>query len=77
MNNNDWAKKHNNHDELYLIPLPDIHLYSNFLQEAEVNGNGKAVSFLFLIALLIIGIAWINYTNLRDGPLTRAGQQKK
>jgi putative ABC transport system permease protein len=64
MNNNEWAKKHNNHDELYLIPLPDIHLYSNFLQEAEVNGNGKAVSFLFLIALLIIGIAWINYTNL-------------
>ena len=64
MNNNDWAKKHNNHSELYLIPLPDIHLYSNFLQEAEVNGNGKAVSFLFLIALLIIAIAWINYTNL-------------
>ena len=64
MNNNDWAKKNNNHNELYLIPLTDIHLYSNFLQEAEVNGNGKAVSFLFLIALLIIGIAWINYTNL-------------
>ena len=64
MNNNDWAKKNNNRNELYLIPLTDIHLYSNFLQEAEVNGNGKAVSFLFLIALLIIGIAWINYTNL-------------
>jgi putative ABC transport system permease protein len=64
MNNNEWAKKHNNHNELYLIPLPDIHLYSNFLQEAEVNGNGKAVNFLFLIALLIIAIAWINYTNL-------------
>ncbi len=64
MNNNEWAKKNNDHNELYLIPLPDIHLYSNFLQEAEVNGNGKAVSFLFLIALLIIGIAWINYTNL-------------
>jgi putative ABC transport system permease protein len=64
MNNNDWAKKNNNHDELFLIPLPDIHLYSNFLQEAEVNGNGKAVSFLFLIAILIIAIAWINYSNL-------------
>jgi putative ABC transport system permease protein len=64
INNNEWARKNNHHNELYLIPLPDIHLYSNFLQEAEVNGNGKAVSFLFLIALLIIAIAWINYTNL-------------
>src|SRR6185312_11741428 len=50
--------------ELYLIPVSDIHLYSNFNQEAEVNGNGKAVSFLFLIAFLIIAIAWVNYTNL-------------
>jgi len=64
MNNRDWAKKNNNRNELHLIPLSDIHLYSNYNQEAEVNGNGKAVSFLFLIAFLIIAIAWINYTNL-------------
>jgi putative ABC transport system permease protein len=64
MNNNKWAKKNNNRSELHLIPLSDIHLYSNYNQEAEVNGNGKAVSFLFLIAFLIVGIAWINYTNL-------------
>jgi len=49
---------------LYLIPVPDIHLYSNYNQEAEVNGNGKAVGFLFLIAFFIIIIAWVNYTNL-------------
>jgi putative ABC transport system permease protein len=64
MNNAAWAKKNNVKAALHLIPLPDIHLYSNYNQEAEVNGNGKAVSFLFLIAILIIGIAWINYTNL-------------
>jgi putative ABC transport system permease protein len=64
MNNNEWAKKTNSHSELHLIPLSDIHLYSNYNQEAEVNGNGKAVSFLYGIAFLIIGIAWINYTNL-------------
>ena len=51
-------------DELHLIPLSDIHLYSNYNQEAEVNGNGQAVSFLFLIAIFIICIAWINYINL-------------
>ncbi|HVS95644.1 MAG TPA: ABC transporter permease [Puia sp.] len=64
MNNDEWHKKNNVRSELYLIPLSDIHLYSNYNQEAEVNGNGKAVGFLFLIAFLIIAIAWINYTNL-------------
>jgi putative ABC transport system permease protein len=64
MNNNDWAKRHNIRSELHLIPMSDIHLYSNVNQEAEVNGNGKAVGFLFLIAFLIITIAWVNYTNL-------------
>ncbi|GGB15917.1 ABC transporter permease [Puia dinghuensis] len=64
MNNEQWHKKNNVRSELYLIPMPDIHLWSNYNQEAEVNGNGKAVGFLFLIAFLIIAIAWINYTNL-------------
>ncbi|HTQ66895.1 MAG TPA: ABC transporter permease [Puia sp.] len=64
MNNDEWRKTNHVKNELYLIPLKDIHLYSNFNQEAEVNGDGKSVSFLFLIAFLIIAIAWINYTNL-------------
>jgi len=51
-------------DWLYTIPLSDIHLNSNYNQEAEVNGNGGAVNFMFLIALIIMGIAWINYINL-------------
>ena len=48
----------------HLQPLPDIHLYSHFMQEAEVNGDGKAVYFLLIIAVFIIVIAWINYINL-------------
>ncbi len=48
----------------HLIPLKDIHLYSNFQQEAEPNGNGQRVTFLFLLAIFIICIAWINYINL-------------
>lgn len=51
-------------DKLALIALPDIHLYSNANQEAEMNGNGKLVYFLFLIAIFIIIIAWVNYINL-------------
>ena len=50
--------------DLALQPLKDIHLTSNFMGEAEVNGNGKSVSFLLLIAIFIIVIAWINYINL-------------
>ncbi|MCD6065745.1 MAG: transporter permease [Bacteroidetes bacterium] len=52
------------YDELHLIPVKDIHLKSNYNQEAEVNGNGQMVSFLFMIGLFIICIAWINYVNL-------------
>ncbi|HVS91077.1 MAG TPA: ABC transporter permease [Mucilaginibacter sp.] len=51
-------------NKIFIIPLSDIHLYSNYNQEAEVNGSGSAVSFMFLIALIILGIAWINYINL-------------
>jgi putative ABC transport system permease protein len=47
-----------------LQPLKDIHLYSNYMMEAEVNGDGKAVNFLFVISIFIIAIAWINYVNL-------------
>jgi putative ABC transport system permease protein len=64
INSDDWRKTNNYRTELHLIPLTDIHLYSNYNQEAEVNGNGQAVSFLFLIAIFIISIAWINYINL-------------
>lgn len=64
MNGSEWAKKNEVRNEIHFIPLNNIHLYSNVNQEAEVNGNGQAVSFLFLIAIFIIGIAWTNYINM-------------
>ena len=64
INNESWHKTNNNKAELHLVPLTDIHLYSNVNQEAEVNGNGQAVAFLLLVAIFIIGIAWVNYVNL-------------
>jgi putative ABC transport system permease protein len=64
INNNEWNKKNNVRNELHVLPVPDIHLYSNYNQEAEVNGDGQTVAFLFLIGILIIFIAWINYINL-------------
>ena len=47
-----------------LQPLKDIHLHSNLIQEARINGNWKSVYFLTIIAIFILIIAWINYVNL-------------
>ena len=49
---------------LSVMPLRDIHLYSHYTEEAEANGDGQSVTFLFLIAFFIIGIAWVNYINV-------------
>ncbi len=58
---------------LPLQPLTDIHLDSHFMQEYEVNGNRNSVNFLFIIALFILFIAWMNYINLTTArSLTRA-----
>ncbi len=54
----------NNRVDFYLMPMRNIHLYSHLNEEASVNGDGKSVSFLFLVAFIIIAIAWVNYTNL-------------
>ncbi|HYF33523.1 MAG TPA: ABC transporter permease [Chitinophagaceae bacterium] len=64
INSQQYYQVSNNRAELHVIPLTDIHLYSNVNQEAEVNGNGQAVGFLLLVAVFIICIAWVNYINL-------------
>ncbi|WPP49844.1 ABC transporter permease [Catalinimonas niigatensis] len=50
--------------DFYLQPLTDIHLTSNYMMEAEVNGDQEAVYALLIIAIFIILIAWVNYINL-------------
>ena len=47
-----------------LYPIQDIHLKSDYTFEAEIPGSEKAVSFLRVIALFILLIAWVNYINL-------------
>ncbi|MFZ6014308.1 MAG: ABC transporter permease, partial [Bacteroidota bacterium] len=58
-----WEKE-SERTKFILQPLDEIHLYSNLIQEARVNGNGDTVYFLMVIALFILVIAWINYINL-------------
>jgi len=47
-----------------LQPVLDIHLYSDFTYEPQIHGSSEAVQFLTLIAIFVLGIAWINYINL-------------
>ncbi|MGB3780495.1 MAG: ABC transporter permease [Tunicatimonas sp.] len=54
----------NTKERFTLYPVPDIHLQSDYTYEAEIPGSEKAVSFLRLIALFILLIAWVNYINL-------------
>ena len=48
----------------HLQPLTRIHLHSNLQGEIQSNGNITTVRVFSLIALLILVIAGINYTNL-------------
>ena len=47
-----------------LQPLLDIHLYSNFLGEAESNGDASNLHLLKALAGFIIVMAYINFINL-------------
>jgi len=50
--------------QFVLQKLEDIHLKSDLIQEARINGNANSVYFLFTIAVFILIIAWVNYINL-------------
>lgn len=63
----DLSKKYlgeGNNMRFTLFPIEDIHLKSDFTFEAEIPGNEKVVSFMRIIALFILIIAWVNYINL-------------
>jgi len=75
INSNEWNKTNNVKNTLSIIPLSNIYLYSNYNQEAEVNGNGRSVSFMFLIGFIIMAIAWINYINLATARSVERGKE--
>ncbi len=53
-----------NEDRFSAEPIKDIHLYSHKTYEPEVNGNAQTVYALLIIAVFIMGLAWVNYINL-------------
>ena len=66
-------KKYNASVSYLLQPLTDIHLYSHYMQEPEVNGDGKTTYLLLGVAFFLVVIAWVNYINLATArAITRA-----
>ncbi len=57
-------QERNLEDILTLQPLRAIHLTSNLAEEPEANGDERIVSFLAMIGIFVLVIAWINYVNL-------------
>lgn len=49
---------------IWLQPIADIHLKSNFTLEQSANGSERTVFFLSMLGIFILVIAWINYINL-------------
>ena len=60
--------------EATLMPLRDIHLYSNLIGEFEANGSITYVYMFGTIALLILVIACVNFMNLSTA---RSGTRAK
>jgi len=51
-------------EKFHLQPLARAHLYSDYEYEIGVTGSATVVWGLFIIAVFIISIAWVNYINL-------------
>ena len=57
-------KDNGGRNDLHLQPLERIHLDSHLSDEAELNGSAEPITFLSIIAVFIVVIAWVNYINL-------------
>lgn len=53
-----------NYYRYYIMPLTDIHLHSQTINEFEENGNIMYVNMFIIIAIFILLIACINFSNL-------------
>ncbi|MEM6630569.1 MAG: ABC transporter permease [Bacteroidota bacterium] len=56
-------------------PLTSIHLTSQLLFEFKPNGDAKTVTFMTLVGILILLIAWINYINLSTARAIDRGKE--
>ncbi len=77
---NNYVTQHGPEDlrenaDFTLQPLRDIYLHSHLEEELKVNGNATYISFLSLIAALILLIALVNYINLTTAKAIARGKE--
>lgn len=70
-------KENGNEIGLFLQPLTDIHLYSDFANttELEPGGNLKTVYIFSAVAFFMLLVACINFMNLSTAAATRRGRE--
>jgi putative ABC transport system permease protein len=68
-------KQINSEERFLLQPLNDIHLHPKFGAEAGVGSEYQTISFLLIVAFIIVGIAWINYINLSTARATERARE--
>jgi putative ABC transport system permease protein len=59
----------------YSMPLTQIHLYSNLGGEFEPNGNMGNVRLFMVVALLVLLVACVNFTNLSTARSARRSRE--
>lgn len=62
-------------DQFILQPLKSIHLNSNLEFEMKTNGNERTVTFLMIMGVLVVFIAWVNYVNLSTARATKRAKE--
>ena len=68
-------KKAGNYYKFYSRPIADIHLHSHSFIEIEQNGDIVNVYLFSIIAILILVIACINFTNLSTAKSTQRAKE--
>ena len=61
--------------QYHLLPLADIHLYSDFDHEPEAVGSAQRLTLFGVVGLLVLVMACINYMNLATARSARRARE--
>jgi putative ABC transport system permease protein len=72
----DFLKQFMDEDEVswwtpHLQPVKDIHLYSDKDREIEQNGKAENIYIFIVVAILLVIVALINYSNIHQAEFTK------
>ena len=62
-------------EKFYLQPMLEAHMYSDYEYEIGETVDGKVVWLMFVIAIFILIIAWVNFVNLSTSRATERAKE--